>query len=395
VLFGTVGRLIFIRARRLFVVVPTRSLPQLRGTKTFTLFPPTAGPDLYVGTELRMADYKATLLQYTSPRHLRGRKSRTSTGTSAHRGAAGGAAGAGGEAAAAAAGRRQHQEQQEQQDQDGQGGRAEEEAEELSPAAADFAIRVTRGPLKVAKSVVAAGSMGDPGEKLAASMPAFSPVDLAKPDLARFPRFANASGRASHCVVGAGDLLFVPSLWWHEVGSAGDSPDGKAAAVSWWFKPWYHRLGFKDSDLRVIRSEHYAHLHGPRRSAVPCPDNEAAVCWAASSKRTGSSTGAKGAKEGARGTAQEAPAGGKAVGAQQPGLAGAVENEAGRARAAAGARAAAEVQLPALSLGGAITRHLYPKGTSEEPPPKELEEKATSEAAPRRRKRKARKSEEF
>jgi hypothetical protein len=37
--------------------------------------------------------------------------------------------------------------------------------------------------------------------------------DLERPDLGRFPRFAEA--RPLTCVIGAGDVLFVPGGWWH------------------------------------------------------------------------------------------------------------------------------------------------------------------------------------
>lgn len=44
---------------------------------------------------------------------------------------------------------------------------------------------------------------------------AVSLVDFEQPDLARFPKFAQAQTQVVE--LGAGDALFIPSLWWHQV----------------------------------------------------------------------------------------------------------------------------------------------------------------------------------
>lgn len=42
-------------------------------------------------------------------------------------------------------------------------------------------------------------------------------VDFNAPDLARFPRFAEAQRHAQVAELGPGDAVFIPSMWWHHV----------------------------------------------------------------------------------------------------------------------------------------------------------------------------------
>lgn len=46
-------------------------------------------------------------------------------------------------------------------------------------------------------------------------------VDFAKPDLERYPRFADAMASAQIADMGPGDALFLPSMWWHHVEAKG------------------------------------------------------------------------------------------------------------------------------------------------------------------------------
>ncbi|MDE0349735.1 MAG: cupin-like domain-containing protein [Gammaproteobacteria bacterium] len=46
---------------------------------------------------------------------------------------------------------------------------------------------------------------------------AISMVDLAKPDLERFPKFAEAARHARTAWLTPGDALFIPSMWWHHI----------------------------------------------------------------------------------------------------------------------------------------------------------------------------------
>ncbi|HYC53954.1 MAG TPA: cupin-like domain-containing protein [Candidatus Binatia bacterium] len=58
--------------------------------------------------------------------------------------------------------------------------------------------------------------------------PNFACVDAEDPDLSRFPRFP-ADDRIT-CVVRAGEVLYIPRLWWHQLRSIDVS-----ASVSLWF----------------------------------------------------------------------------------------------------------------------------------------------------------------
>ncbi|WP_337192850.1 cupin-like domain-containing protein [Alteraurantiacibacter buctensis] len=48
-----------------------------------------------------------------------------------------------------------------------------------------------------------------------------SMVDLAAPDLARYPRFAAAAATAQEAVLEPGDAIYIPYCWWHAVQSLG------------------------------------------------------------------------------------------------------------------------------------------------------------------------------
>ena len=54
-----------------------------------------------------------------------------------------------------------------------------------------------------------------------AGMPHVSQVDIRAPDLARFPRYAEAETTRMDVEILAGEMLFLPAGWFHRVSSSG------------------------------------------------------------------------------------------------------------------------------------------------------------------------------
>ena len=111
----------------------------------------------------------------------------------------------------------------------------------LPPTDAAF-LHVTRCPVArhvhsdAACSGGGAGSCGawslaPEGEGGGAQVP-WVAVDPDAPDLAAFPRFAHAS--PLRCVLRAGETLYLPALWYHQVGVA-SGEEGLTIAVNSWF----------------------------------------------------------------------------------------------------------------------------------------------------------------
>jgi len=61
-------------------------------------------------------------------------------------------------------------------------------------------------------------------------VPNYSPVDAEAPDLALYPRFRGAPLMIAE--VGPGDLIYIPSLWWHQVRSL----DMSVSINLWWLR---------------------------------------------------------------------------------------------------------------------------------------------------------------
>jgi hypothetical protein len=81
----------------------------------------------------------------------------------------------------------------------------------------------------------------------------FSQLDIDHPDLALFPRFKEA--RAVECTLEAGDILFIPAGWWHQVYCL----DHPCISVTHFCELRNHDYvgGFKQSWVRDIESKRW------------------------------------------------------------------------------------------------------------------------------------------
>lgn len=103
----------------------------------------------------------------------------------------------------------------------------------------DLAYRLTRSELMESTSLV------------------MSPVDILNPDFALFPNFNEA--RPMNCTVGPGQMLFLPSFWWHEVQSFPHQSEPVNIAVNFWYEPFFSKeFPCQTCPLRV--NPEYFHL---------------------------------------------------------------------------------------------------------------------------------------
>ncbi|MBQ0935998.1 cupin-like domain-containing protein [Ideonella paludis] len=70
-------------------------------------------------------------------------------------------------------------------------------------------------------------------------------VDMTEPDLARYPRFAQAQQAAQVFELEAGDALFIPSLWWHQV----EALDSVNLLLNYW---WRSSPAFMDPPMAAL-----------------------------------------------------------------------------------------------------------------------------------------------
>ena len=74
---------------------------------------------------------------------------------------------------------------------------------------------------------------------------AVSLVDFARPDLQQFPKFAEAARHAQVAELGAGDAIFIPSMWWHHIESLHDFN----VLVNYW---WRQSPSYMDSPINAL-----------------------------------------------------------------------------------------------------------------------------------------------
>jgi hypothetical protein len=87
-----------------------------------------------------------------------------------------------------------------------------------------------------------------------------SMVDPAKPDLKRYPRFAEAWNEASQATLEPGDALYIPYMWWHGV----ESLEPVSILVNYWWNETAEGMGGPyDALLHAILS--FRHLPAEQR----------------------------------------------------------------------------------------------------------------------------------
>lgn len=83
-----------------------------------------------------------------------------------------------------------------------------------------------------------------------------SPIDLQHPNTLRYPRFQDA--HALSCRIHAGETLYLPAFWWHEVQSI--PHEGRNVAVNFWTPPFYNKA-FPCAECTLhVNLKEYQHL---------------------------------------------------------------------------------------------------------------------------------------
>eukprot|EP01128_Nolandella_sp_AFSM9_P001201 TRINITY_DN11309_c0_g1_i1.p1 TRINITY_DN11309_c0_g1~~TRINITY_DN11309_c0_g1_i1.p1 ORF type:complete len:554 (-),score=66.98 TRINITY_DN11309_c0_g1_i1:65-1627(-) len=85
-----------------------------------------------------------------------------------------------------------------------------------------------------------------------------SPVNIRNPNFTNYPLFSDIAPTAVHCTVEEGDVLYLPSFWWHEVQSTPDISQ-RNIAVNYWFNPFYEKE-FPCPHCRLKINSDYSHL---------------------------------------------------------------------------------------------------------------------------------------
>ncbi|HKE93811.1 MAG TPA: cupin-like domain-containing protein, partial [Povalibacter sp.] len=74
---------------------------------------------------------------------------------------------------------------------------------------------------------------------------AISLVDFARPDFARFPKFADALRNAQVAELAPGDAIFIPSMWWHHI----EALDSFNVLINYW---WRQSPAWMDSPMNAL-----------------------------------------------------------------------------------------------------------------------------------------------
>lgn len=81
-----------------------------------------------------------------------------------------------------------------------------------------------------------------------------SPIYIVQPNCERFPNFTRA--RQMECVLNEGDILYMPSFWWHEVQFYPNLVEKRNMAVNFWYEPFLKK-DFPCPECRMDINPHY------------------------------------------------------------------------------------------------------------------------------------------
>jgi hypothetical protein len=70
-------------------------------------------------------------------------------------------------------------------------------------------------------------------------------VDFHRPDLVKFPRFAEAMAHAQVAELLPGDAIFMPSMWWHHI----EGLDSFNVLINYW---WRQSPGYMDAPVNTL-----------------------------------------------------------------------------------------------------------------------------------------------
>ena len=90
----------------------------------------------------------------------------------------------------------------------------------------------------------------------------YAAASLSRPaeEQRHLPAFENAT--VFSCTAVAGEVLYVPAYWWHEVESQADAETGLSIGINWFYENYYQRIFH---NMSWDRSPHYL-LTGEQRS---------------------------------------------------------------------------------------------------------------------------------
>ena len=102
----------------------------------------------------------------------------------------------------------------------------------------------------------------------ATSLHHYAAAVLSKPaqQQSALPRMAEAT--VFSCTAQAGEVLYVPSYWWHEVHSSPGAADRPSVGINWFYESYYQRIFPNQS---WDRSLHYLMLNAPSGNPLRTP----------------------------------------------------------------------------------------------------------------------------